>query len=305
MKNNKIIIDTLSQNKINYTLNEPLSAHTSIKIGGVAKIFINVKTEKELIFVLNFLKKNEIRYHILGNGTNTLASDNGYNGVVICTKKLKRYKVSIKNHNASIYVQSGMGLFEFNKFLRHLGFEGLEFSYGIPGSIGGAICMNAGAYNQNIGDFVKYVKIFQNGKIKKISKSKMLFSYRNSMVQNSDIVVLGAKFNFKKGDQKQIENLQNFYFQKRLNSQPYSDLSFGSVFKRNLNFDPVSKLIDDLGLKGYSIGGAEISKKHAGFIINVGSATCQDCLLLIKYIQQRIYESYGFVPEPEVKFLGD
>ena len=125
------------------------------------------------------------------------------------------------------------------------------------------------------------------------------------MVQNSDIVVLGAKFNFKKGDQKQIENLQNFYFQKRLNSQPYSDLSFGSVFKRNLNFDPVSKLIDDVGLKGYSIGGAEISKKHAGFIINVGSATCQDCLLLIKYIQQRIYESYGFVPEPEVKFLGD
>lgn len=305
MKNFKYIIDTLSQNKIQYNINELLSAHTSIKIGGNAKIFINIKTEKELIFAVNLLSQNKAKFHILGNGTNTIASDAGFDGAVICTKKLKRYKVSIKNNYGSIYVQSGMGLFEFNKLLRRFGLEGLEFSFGIPGTVGGAVCMNAGAYNQNIGDFVEYVKVLFNGQVKKISKCDMQFAYRQSIVQKNDIQVLGAKFNLKIGNTKQIENLQNSYFQKRLESQPYSDLSFGSVFKRNLNFEPISKLIDDLGLKGYRIGDAEISKKHAGFIVNVGSATCQDCLLLIKYIQQKIYKHYGFVPEPEVKFLGE
>ena len=164
--------------------------------------------------------------------------------------------------------------------------------------------MNAGAYNQCVGDFVEYVKVFQNGKIRKIIKDDMHFDYRHSIAQNNNMVILGAKFNFEKSNSKIIEDLQNMYFGKRLNSQPYSDLSFGSVFKRNKNFEPVSKLIDTLGLKGFSIGNAQISKKHAGFIINIGSATCQDCLLLIKYIQQKIYEVYGFVPQPEVQFLG-
>ncbi|HAJ77612.1 MAG TPA: UDP-N-acetylenolpyruvoylglucosamine reductase [Clostridiales bacterium] len=299
------IIDTLSRNKIMYLIDEELSNHTSIKIGGKCKIFVNIKTEKELIYVVNYLQKIKAKFYILGNGTNTLASDNGFDGVVISTQKLNRYKVSFKNNNASIYVQCGMGLFNFGKLLRKMGFSGLEFAYGIPGSVGGAICMNAGAYNQSIGDFVEYVKVLKGGKVKKLSKSEMKFSYRNSIVQKSDIIVLGAKFNFKKGNSKDIENLQQQYFQKRLSSQPYSDLSFGSVFKRKENFEPISKLIDMLGLKGYSIGNAQISKKHAGFIINVGSATCQDCLLLIKYIQKKVYESYGFTPEPEVQFLGD
>ncbi len=334
MKNYKNIVNFLKINKINYVLNEPIKNHTSIKIGGNATFFAYVKTEKQFVKLLNYLISIQQKFYILGNGTNTLASDNGYNGVVICTKKLKKYKVqnyfnqilkkkknktvicdklSCNNYfnsqntklAKSIYVQTGMGLFEFCKLLKELELGGLEFAYGIPGSIGGAICMNAGAFNKNIGDFVEYVKVYNNGKIKKIKRINMNFAYRQSIIQNSNLIVLGVKFNLQYSTSNKIEKLQQDYFNKRLSTQPYSNLSFGSVFKRNLNFEPVSKLIDDLGLKGYRIGGAEISKKHAGFIVNIASATCQDCLLLIKYIQQKVYDAYGFIPEPEVKLLED
>lgn len=307
MKNYSKIIDTLSQNKILYKIDESLSKHTSIKIGGKAKIFVEVKAEKELVFLLKYLSLIDTKYHILGNGTNTLACDDDFEEVVICTKALKWYKVSgdTSKNLFSIYIQSGMGLFELNKKLRTLGLGGLEFSYGIPGSVGGAVCMNAGAYGKCIGDFVEYVKIFDGEKVLKISRKNMLFSYRQSLVQNSNLVVLGVKLNLQKSDSKDIEFLQKQYFQKRLDSQPYDKLSFGSCFKRYEGKEPISKLIDDLGLKGYRIGDAEISEKHAGFIINIGSATCQDVRLLIKYIQGKIFEHYGFVPEPEVKFLGE
>ena len=311
MKNKQKIIDFLNKNKISFNLNVSLKNHTSIKIGGNASIFTYVKSEKQFVNLLNFLCTINQKYYVLGNGTNTLASDDGYDGVVICTKKFKRYKQNCNTlnkteHNIkSIYVQAGMGLFEFGKLLKKLCLGSLEFAYGIPGTIGGAICMNAGAYNKNIGDYVEYVKVYNNGKVKKFKNEDMNFSYRQSVVQNSKMVVLGAKFNLLKTDSKCIEKLQQEYFNKRLQSQPYSDLSFGSVFKRNLNIEPISKLIDNLGLKGFRVGGAEISKKHAGFIINIASATCQDCLLLIKYIQQKVFDAYGFIPEPEVKLLED
>ena len=305
MKNYKKIIDTLSQNNYIYKLEENLSKHTSIKIGGKAKIFIEVKTEKQLIFLIKYLSLIGTKYHILGNGTNTLFSDKNFDGVIVCTRGLKKYFINIGNCKNAIYVQAGMGLFELNKLLKKLGFGGLEFTYGIPGSVGGAVCMNAGAFNQSIGDFVEYVKIFDGERVQIISKKNMLFSYRQSIVQNSNLVVLGVKLNLKKSNSQDIEFLQKQYFQKRLDSQPYDKLSFGSCFKRYDGKEPVSKLIDDLGLKGYRIGDAEISKKHAGFIINIGSATCQDVRLLIKYIQEKIFEHFGFIPEPEVKFLGE
>ena len=294
------IIDILSQNKYDFLIDEPLKIHTSIKIGGNAKIFVYVKSEKEFLKLINILKNNDIKYHIIGAGTNTLAGDNGFDGIVISTKRLKRYKIS-KN---KIYIQCGTNLFAFGKILKKHGLKGLEFAYGIPGSVGGAVVMNAGAYEHNIGDFVEYVKVIENGKIKKIKKDDMQFSYRSSLAQTKNLIVLGAKFVFEIGKPGDIEKLQNEYFQKRLNSQPYTELSFGSVFKKNLKFEPISKLIDRLGLKGFRIGGAEISKKHAGFIVNVANATCQDCLLLIKYIQEKVFENFGFVPELEVKLLG-
>ena len=298
MKKDRIIIDILSQLNLKYKTNEPLSKHTSVRVGGNTNFFAEVKTKKQFIELLERLNKFEIKYQILGNGTNVLASDNGFDGVVICTKKMKRYKVS-KN---SVYVQAGMGLFEFGKLLKKYGLAGLEFLFGIPGSVGGAIVMNAGAFEKNIGDYVDYVLAFVDGKIKKIKQKDMCFSYRNSLAQQKEMVIVGAKFNLKFGSSEDIENLQNKYFQTKLAYQPYDKLSFGSAFKR-VDGKAVSKMIDELGLKGFRIGGAEISKKHAGFIINIGDATCQDYLKMIKYIQQKIFDEYGVVVEPEVKFL--
>ena len=299
MKNKNKIIEILSQNKIKYFCDELLSTHTSIKIGGKTPIFVEIASQKQLVDLLVYCDANEIKYHILGNGTNTLFDDSGFNGIVVCTKALKKFKVS----NQSLFAECGFGLFELGKITKNLGLSGLEFAYGIPGSVGGAIVMNAGAFGENIGDFVEYVKVYQNGEVKRLSQKQMQFAYRSSLAQTQKMVVLGAKFVLAKSSPKDIETRQQQFFKHRLQTQPYSDLSFGSAFKRNTNFPPVSKLIDELGLKGYHIGGAEISKKHAGFIVNVGSATCQDCILLIQYIQSKIFDAYGFVPEPEVKIV--
>ena len=297
------IIDILSQLKItDVKLNEPLKNHTNIKIGGNAKIFVKIYTQKQLKNCICFLNAIESQYIILGNGTNTLFSDNGYNGVVIClSKSLKNYKI----YEDGIYVQAGLNMFELNKICRKYGLGGLEFSYGIPGSVGGAICMNAGAYGKSVGDFVDYVLAIKEGKLKKIKSKDMGFSYRHSAVESENLVVVGAKFLLYKSEPKEIEILQNEYFQKRLENQPYADPSLGSVFKRKDGIEPVSKMIDNLGLKGYKVGGACVSEKHAGFIVNKGSATCQDVLKLIKYIQKKIKKVYEFEPELEIKILGD
>ena len=301
MKNIKKITDFLQKNGIFFTKNENMCNQTSIKIGGKVDLFVQPNSQKQLVLLLNFLKDIGQKFVILGNGTNTLFSDNGFDGVVISSKKIGNIKIT----NNDVIVSAGVSLFPFLKKLREYNLKGLEFAYGIPGSVGGAVVMNAGAFNQNVGDFVEWVKVWIDGKVKTLSKEEMNFSYRSSLAQSCDMVILSVKFNLENGTFNEIKTLQEEYFNKRLQSQPYSDLSFGSVFKRNLNFEPVSKLIDELGLKGYRIGGAEISEKHAGFIINIGSATCQDCLKLIKYIQQKIFDEFGFVPEPEVKVLGD
>lgn len=297
------IVDILSQLKIdNVKLNEPLKKHSSIKIGGNAQIFVDIKSQKQLKDCVSFLNSINYKFVVLGNGTNTLFGDNGYSGAVLCLgKNLKDFKI----YEDGIYAQAGLGLFEFNKICRQNGFGGLEFSYGIPGSIGGAICMNAGAYGKCLGDFVDYVLVIKNGRLKKIKAKDMHFAHRQSAVQTDGLIVVGAKFKLSKQEPKNIENLQNEYFQKRLQNQPYADPSLGSVFKRHNGNLPVSKIIDDLGLKGYSVGGACVSEKHAGFIINKDSATCQDVLKLIKYIQKKVKSSYGFVPELEIKILGD
>ncbi|MGN1212830.1 MAG: UDP-N-acetylmuramate dehydrogenase [Christensenellales bacterium] len=297
------LVDTLSQLKIqDIKINEPLKNHSNIKIGGNAKIFVLIKTQKQLKDCIVFLNAIKSQYFVLGNGTNTLFGDNGYDGVVISLgKSFKGYKI----YDDGIFANAGLNLFELNKLCRQYGFAGLEFSYGIPGSVGGAVCMNAGAYGKSIGDFIDFCLVIKNGKLKKVKAKDMKFSYRHSIVNDEHLTVVGAKFNLLKGDAKQIENLQNEYFQKRLQNQPYSQPSLGSVFKRKDGTLPVSKMIDELGLKGHSVGGACVSEKHAGFIVNKGSATCQDVLKLIKYIQQKVKKVYGFEPELEIKILGE
>ena len=294
------IVDNLHQFGVNnIKLNEPLKNHTNIKIGGPAEIFVEVDSKKQLRSCINFFNSIKYKYFILGNGTNTLANDSGYKGAVICLKGLKKYKLS----KDGIYAQAGVGLFQLNKLCRKFGLGGLEFSYGIPGSVGGAVCMNAGSYGYNLGDFIDYVCVLKNGRFKNISAKNMHFDYRTSIIQKSDLIVIGAKFKLAKSDGQQIEDLQNSYFQKRLQTQPYTEPSLGSVFKREEGQLPISKLIDDLGLKGFKIGGACVSEKHAGFIVNKHLATCQDFVKLVNYVQNKVKSVYGFVPKLEIKIL--
>lgn len=291
----------LEKNKIQFLQNEKLSNHSSIKIGGTCDFFVLPKDIFEVIKLLEYAKKNDIKYCVVGNGTNTLFSDFGTKNLIIRTKLLKNCQI-FKN---KLLAESGLGLFELGKICAKNGLSGIEFCYGIPGTVGGAMITNAGAFEQSIGDYVDFVKVYQNGEIFNLSKGEMKFSYRHSILENTDAVILGVQFNLKKGNTNDIKELQKKYFEQKLSSQPYNELSLGSVFKRNSDYPPVSKLIDQLGLKGFSIGGASVSKKHAGFLINNGECTCKDFVLLIKYIQKKIYDNFGFVPELEIKLVGE
>lgn len=296
------LLNFLEANAIEFRQNEKLSEHTNFKIGGRCKLMCFPNSIPKAVKLLKFLVLNKIRYYVLGNGTNMLCSDLGYDGIIVKLTNLKDYKIS-KN---KVFASAGINLFQLNKMLAKFGLSGLEFSYGIPGSVGGAITMNAGVNCESVGDYVESVKIFDGKKIATISKEKMNFSYRHSLAQDSNIVVLGATFVLKFDKTETIEFRQNEFLQKRLSSQPYSEASAGSVFKRLDNGEkPLSKIIDELGLKGTRIGGAEISTIHAGFIVNKGQATCKDVLDLVKYIRERVCSSFGIVPELEIKLLGE
>lgn len=283
-------------------INESMEKHTSFKIGGEAQIFACVDNIKSLIKILKYLYNNDINYYIIGNATNLLVSDDGIKGVVIkLGDKLK--KIKIKNNK--VVCESGVGLFELCEFCCRKGLSGLENLYGIPGSVGGAVRMNAGAYGTCVADCIEKVLLFDGKKVKWLKKDKLDFSYRHSIFcDNSEYCVLKVVFSLKKGNTSSIKETHSQLLKKRKDSQPYDKPSAGSVFKRNDKYI-ISQLIDELGLKGYKIGGAEISTKHAGFIINNGNATCKDVVFLIKYIQEKINESYGFVPKIEIELMGD
>lgn len=296
-------LDFLEQNKIEFRLNEKLSDHTNFKIGGTCKVLIFPKSLSQLVRVLKFLKTSNTKFYILGAGTNVLCSDNGFDGVVIkLGGHLKNYKIQ----GTTIQVEAGMNLFELNRILLNNNLTGLEFSYGIPGSVGGAVYMNAGAYNKSVGEFVKNVKVFDGEKIRTLNPKELDFSYRHSNIQNTGWTILTLTFEFQKGEFEQIKASQSKFLQSRLNSQPYHQACAGSVFKRlEAGKTPVSKMIDDLGLKGYTIGDAQVSTIHAGFIVNKGKATCKDVKSLIQYIQNKIKSSYNQQIELEIIILGD
>lgn len=296
------IVDNLAKYKLtDIMINEPLKNHTSIKIGGEAKLLVMPKTKKQVIDCINFFEKVGMKYFVLGNGTNVLCSDNGFDGAVI---KLSKNLNVCRKINNGVYADAGVSLFQLGRFCRENNLSGLEFSYGIPGSVGGAVCMNAGSHNDCIGNHVQFVWVLCDGKIKKLSQAEMCFEYRNSLIKKQNLIVLGVKFLLETKPKQQIEMLQNKHFQQKLSLQPYNELSFGSCFKRRGDV-AISKIIDDMGLKGYKVGDVAISEKHAGFIINKGNGTCKDCLKLIQYVQKKIKKAHKFVPELEVVLVGD
>lgn len=283
--------------------NEPMKNHTSFKIGGPAEIYIKITSIEELQKVLEFAKKENIKITILGNGSNVLVSDKGIKGIVIKTN-LKDINIENKDSkNVEVTVGDAVPIgFLAQKFLKEeiTGFEELS---GIPGTIGGAILMNAGAHGKEIKDIVtKVTAMDYNGRIFNFTNEEAEFTYRHSKFSNGEYIILQAKMLLQIGSKEEIKAKMDEYAQYRKEKQPIEYPSAGSTFKRGTDFI-TAKLIDEAGLKGYSIGGAKVSEKHAGFIINTGDATAKDVLDLARYVTDKVYEKFGKKIEFEIKIL--
>ncbi len=285
-------------------LDEPMSKHTSFKIGGNADIFIKANKMEEIEFVQKYAKENKIKLHVIGNGSNVLVSDSGIEGIVL---KIATQDIKIEEDKEGFFkvkIDAGVNLALASIMLAKKGLSGFEELSGIPGTIAGAIRMNAGAYGKEIKDILISTRVLdQDGKIIELSNEEQELGYRTSIFAKKNYIILDAKFYVKKANEEEIKNKMNEYMQKRKMSQPTEYPSAGSTFKRGDGFI-TAKEIDECGLKGYKIGGAEISKKHAGFIVNVDRATAKDVLDLINYVKNKVYKDKGIKIEEEVEFIG-
>ena len=282
--------------------NESMSKYTTFKIGGNAQAIIKVTNNEGLIDILAKCKECEIPVFILGKGSNLLVSDNGIDGVVI---KLDGKFNDIKQIDAeTIYCGAGVSLAKLCSFACDCGLSGLEFAWGIPGSVGGAIYMNAGAYGGEIKDVIHSTNhIDENNNAGSFNADELAMSYRHSVYTDKNYVITGATFKLKKDSPVEIRNRMDDFMGRRKDKQPVEYPSAGSVFKRPQGYF-AGALIQDANLKGKQIGGAQVSEKHSGFIINKGGATCKDVLELIAYIQKAVKENSGVDLECEVKPVG-
>ncbi len=284
--------------------NELMSKHTSFKVGGMADIFINARTEQDIKNTLGYAKQHNIPLTVIGNGSNLLVKDGGIRGIVL---RIDLQDFDIKQIDNEYIVTVGAGVkngFVAQKLLIEE-IEGFEFAAGIPGSIGGAIRMNAGAHGGEMKDIVLETKCMDmEGNIKTLSNEEQKFEYRNSIFSNNQYIVLSTKLKLKKGIYKEIKAKMDEYTEWRKEHQPLEYPSAGSTFKRGTDFI-TAKLIDECGLKGYNIGDAEVSTKHAGFVVNKGNAQAKDILNLVKYISEKVYEKSGKKIELEVQVIGE
>lgn len=281
--------------------NEPMSKHTSFKTGGPCDLYVEVGNKQDLITLLSIIKDNNIPFTIVGNGSNLLVRDGGLDGIAI---KFKDKTIEINDLEAT--AASGVvNAYLGNVLLNHeLG--GFEFACGIPGTIGGAIYMNAGAYGSEMKNVITEVEFvnLENLEIETLKNEELDFSYRHSAFQDKiKGFIISAKMHFERSNSNEIQAKMNEARDKRFNSQPIEYPSAGSTFKRIDNF-LTSKAIDEAGLKGYTIGGAQVSEKHAGFIVNKGNATSQDIIDLIDYVKKVIYEKYNKKIDTEVRIIG-
>ena len=295
------LIKKISALGIEWEQNSSLARHSSFRIGGAADIALFPKSSDELCQALSLLRVQEVPLMIIGNGSNVVFSDEGYRGAVVFTGKCR--KVEIKED--CICADAGVSLSALASFARDESLSGLEFAFGIPGTLGGAVYMNAGAYGGSMSDiciFSEYYDI-NTGEIHKLSNIEQCFDYRKSIYQSHpERIILGATLKLQKGNQDAITEQMHAYFEKRKNSQPLEFPNVGSVFKRPEGHF-AGKLIEDCGLKGLTIGGAQVSQKHAGFIVNVGGATCEDVKRLVEQIKTTIMQQTGVELECEIKFF--
>lgn len=282
--------------------NVDMSQYSTIKIGGRAKWLIFPKDESQFVDVWKEAKENGVTVFVLGNGSNTLFDEEFFEGVVVSTRHLDRIE---KLGLDTVFVGAGVNAFLLNRKLKEWGLGGMEWSYGIPASFGGLVYMNAGAFGSEIKDVLKSVLVFDGSEIVELNANELHFSYRNSNL--GEMVVLGGKIGLISKDKSEIERTMNDYLEKRKLSQPYNLPSLGSVFKRVMSEPMIypAKLIDTLGLKGVKIGGAEVSKKHAGFIVNSGNATAEDFARLVELVEEKVFDKFNIKLEREVVFLSE
>lgn len=275
-----------------------LSAHTSFKIGGKADLFVMPDTVQKLASVVAVCNNKELKVLILGKGSNLLVSDEGFKGVVICTSELDKIELI---DETTIYCQSGVTLSKLCRFALDNSLTGLEFAYGIPGSAGGAAYMNAGAYGGEMKDVLyKCDHISSDGKAGSFEGDELDLSYRHSVYSKSDKTVTALYLKLKKGDKTAIKAKMDELMGKRRDKQPLEYPSAGSTFKRPEGYF-AGALIEQCGLKGFTVGGAQVSEKHAGFVVNIGGATAGDVLGVIKHCQSVVLENTGVKLEPEVE----
>lgn len=293
------LISALKNEKIEYKADESMKLHTSFKIGGNADVFILPDTPTKCIAAISYCKRFSIPYIIIGKGSNLLVSDLGFRGAVICISSAMS-EIKLVGED-TIFCQAGASLASVCNFALENSLTGLEFAYGIPGNIGGAIYMNAGAYGGEMKDItIECEYIDDAGKICKLSQNELDFSYRHSFFTDKPFCIVSATLKLNKGEKNQIHATMNDYLGRRKDKQPLEYPSAGSTFKRPEG-SYASLLVDQCGLKGFKIGDAQVSEKHAGFVINRGNATCEDVLLLMEHVKKVVYEKTGYILEPEIK----
>lgn len=291
----------IDKNKILY--NEQMSKHTTFKVGGPAEVFIKIDNIDDLKEILEFVNKNKIPLTVIGNGSNIVVLDSGIKGITICIK-LEKTEVKENKDEIQIVVGSGNKIAKLARECLEKEITGLEELSGIPGTIGGAVTMDAGAHGKEMKDFVKKVKcIDYNGNIKEFTNEEMKFGYRKSILKKEKYIVLEVELILQKGNKEEIKEKIDKYSKYRKEKQPIEFPSAGSTFKRGDNFITAA-LIDQAGLKGYTVGGAEVSIKHSGFIINKGNATAEDILNLAEYVEQEVYKKFGKKIELEIEVIG-
>ncbi len=286
----------------NVLKDEPMSAHTTFRIGGNADYLVMPGNADQLENIVKLCDENKADYIVLGNGSNVLVSDKGIRGVVI---QFQRGFNDIKVDGEHIYAMAGALLSKIAAEASKHSLEGFEFASGIPGSLGGAVLMNAGAYGGEMKDVIAYADVYKPSEgVVRLTPDELELGYRTSIIKHTDWIVLGAGINLKKGNRDEILKKMEQLREQRNSKQPVDMPSAGSAFKRPQGYF-AGKLIMDAGLRGFSIGGAAVSEKHCGFLVNKGGATAEDMMRLFNEVKRIVNEKYGVMLEPEVRFIGE
>ncbi len=280
---------------------EPMSRHTTFRIGGEAACFIRISSEEQLRKLIPYFENVGIEYFVLGKGSNLLVGDKGYPGVIL---QISDACQQIEAEGNRLQVQAGAALSKGALFAMERGLEGLEFAAGIPGTVGGGVVMNAGAYGGEMKQVVESVRVLSSeGEILTLDNDTMEFGYRTSIIRNRNFIVLSVTFRLREGNREEIRARIEDFQKRRMEKQPLNYPSAGSTFKRPEGYF-AGKLIMDAGLRGFQIGDARVSDKHCGFVVNVGKATARDVTDVIEEVQEKVRERFGVSLEREVIYLG-